>query len=361
VAASSVGLHGAAQGPGGKADAVPAAKAEAPPAGGKLTGVVHAADGNPAAGAVVWAAQFDHGPLKRPETVAGADGRFALDLGPGEWWIWARRGTQGGEGQSHSATIKITAGQVPPPVAIRLQERGTFRGRLLEAETGKPIPGGQLVLDAGFTLTADAAGRFEVGGLSRDNHEAFVVAPGRMRMRVLFDTTARADTELDVPVPRGGKIVGRVTDLDGKPIPGAHVGRHTSGTFFSINGLFLACDAEGRFAYDDAVPPGQPTRLSAAAPGYVEEQLNGTQDSLAGKPLVLNFRLRPKPGTPAAAKVPDPEKRRAVSGFVHAPGGKPVAGVVVRWGHQPLGSPTQHRRHPDEDGRVGALSPRRAR
>jgi hypothetical protein len=50
------------------------------------------------------------------------------------------------------------------------------------------------------------------GALQRGNHEAFVVAPGRVRMRVLFDTTARADTELDLPVPRAGKIVGRVTE-----------------------------------------------------------------------------------------------------------------------------------------------------
>src|SRR5206468_2003450 len=104
--------------------------------------------------------------------------------------------------------------------------------------------------DAGLVLTADAAGRFEVGGLFRSNHEAFVVAAGRVRMRVLFDTTATADTELDVPVPRSGKIVGRVTDLDGKPIPGAYVGRSTSGSFFSINALYTACDAAGRFEYE---------------------------------------------------------------------------------------------------------------
>src|SRR5207302_5689807 len=99
------------------------------------------------------------------------------------------------------------ADQAPEPVAIRLEERGTFRGRLLEAETGKPIAGGKLFLDAGLVVTADADGRLEVGGLCRGSHEAFVVAPGRMRMRVLFDTTARADTELDVPVPRGGRII----------------------------------------------------------------------------------------------------------------------------------------------------------
>src|SRR5207245_950625 len=137
--------------------------------------------------------------------------------------------------------------------------RGMFRRRVLEGDTSKPIAAGGLFLDEGLILAPDRSGRFEVGGLSRTHHEAFVVAPGRVRMRVLFDTTARADTELDVPVPRAGKIVGRVTDADGKPIPEAYVGRHTSGSYFSTNGLFVACDAEGRFEYDDAVPPDQPT------------------------------------------------------------------------------------------------------
>src|SRR5205823_12778897 len=123
-------------------------------------------------------------------------------------------------------------------------------------------------------------------------------------------TTASADTELDVPVPRAGKIVGRVTDPEGKPIPGAHAGRHTSGSFFSINALFQACDADGRFVYDDAVPPGQPTRLTAPAPGYVEEERGGVSPSLDGRPLELNFRLRPKPGTPGKRPAPDEDKRR---------------------------------------------------
>ncbi|HMF12626.1 MAG TPA: hypothetical protein VKE94_09980 [Gemmataceae bacterium] len=146
---------------------------------------------------------------------------------------------------------------------------------MLDAESRKPIPGGRHFLDAGLVLATDADGRFEVGGLYRGNRESFVVAPGRMRMRVLFDTTASADTELNVPVPRGVKIVGRVTDTDGNPISGAHVGRHTSGSYFSINGLFVACAPDGRFEYDDAVPADQPTRLAAAAPGYIEDERGG--------------------------------------------------------------------------------------
>jgi RNA polymerase sigma factor (sigma-70 family) len=333
----------------------------------KLQGTVLTAEGKPAAGAVVWAAQFHHSPLQRQETTADAKGRYTLGLEPGEWWVWARRGTQGGEAQAIDRTIRIVAGQEPEARTIRLEERGKFRGRLLQAETDKPIPGGKLFIDNGLVLTADSAGRFQVGGLARTNHEAFVVAPGRMRMRVLFDTTARAETELDVPVPRAGKIVGRVTDLDGKPVTGAYVGRSTSGSYFSINGLWLACDAQGQFEYDDAALPGQPTRLSAAAPGYVKEERDGLLVPDFDKPLQVHFRLRPKPSDselrakgPGVAKPqqPDEEKRRAVSGVVRGPDKKPVAGVLVRWGYQPYVDAVQMRTN--KDGRFRLTVPDKA-
>jgi protocatechuate 3,4-dioxygenase beta subunit len=341
-----------------------------------LRGMVHAADGLPAAGAVVWAGKITFGLLDRRETVADAKGRFALILTPGNWSVSARRGTQGGEGQRQSEVVEIVANRAPESVTIYLEERGTFRGRLLAAETGKPISGGKLFLDDGHVLKTDADGRFEVGGLHRCNHESFVVAPGRMRLRVLFDTTARADTDLEVSVPRARKIVGRVTDMNGKPIPGAYVGRSTSGSCFSTSGLFLLCDADGRFEYDDAVPPDQPKRLSAEAPGYVEAERNDLVVSPDGK-LELDFQLRPQPDgrkpsgvkAPAqsapssskpkshvpAAQVQEEEKRRVVSGVVRGPDNKPVAGVVVRWGYQPYASGIQTRT--DAEGRFRLTVP----
>src|SRR5262249_52981751 len=161
-----------------------------------------------------------YGPLERREAVTDANGRYALRLFPGEWYVWARHGSQGAHVPGRSETVTIPTGKAPDEVNITLEERGTLRGRLLEPAPGRPIAGGKLFLDVGLFLTTDAQGRFEIGGLERTNHESFVVAPGRRRLRVLFDTTARADTELDVPVPRGGKIVGRVTDANGKPIVG---------------------------------------------------------------------------------------------------------------------------------------------
>src|SRR6266478_1022222 len=91
-----------------------------------LRGMVYAADGSPAAGAVVWTANLTHNLLDRRETVADAKGRFSVDLTPGSWFLWARRGTQGGEGPGQHQAIEITPGRAPESVTVRLEERGTF-------------------------------------------------------------------------------------------------------------------------------------------------------------------------------------------------------------------------------------------
>lgn len=310
-----------------------------------LPGMVYAADRSPAAGAVVWAAKISYGPLERRETVADAKGRFQLDLPPGSWYLWALCGSQGAQGPGLHQTVEIVAGGKPESIKVYLEEQGRLRGRLLEAETGKPIAGGQLYLDNGVVLATDAGGRFEIGGLIRGHHESLVVAPGRQRLRILFDNTASADTELEVSVPCSAKIIGRVTDTNGKPIPGASVGRSTSGTFFSLNGLYLACDADGKFEYDDAVPPDEPTRLTAQAPGHIPGERNDLLVPPDGK-LEVNFQLRLQPDAQrlaGAAQAQDEEKRRVVSGIVRGPDNKPVAEVVVRWGYQPTMTAIQTR------------------
>jgi hypothetical protein len=53
--------------------------------------------------------------------------------------------------------------------------------------------------------TTDDQGRFDAVGLDPDDyHEAFVVAPGRVRMRVLFVLSDRPETPLEVRVLLNG-------------------------------------------------------------------------------------------------------------------------------------------------------------
>jgi beta-lactamase regulating signal transducer with metallopeptidase domain len=343
VAVCSVGLRGDAKS-NSSAEASsfvsdqPSKDAKQPVVAEKVSGVIYAADGSPAAGAVAWAGLINHDVLVRQETIADAEGRYSLLLSPGTWSIWARRGTQGGNAGLWKEDFEIVAGRTAEPLTIHLEERGTFRGRLLEKETGKPIAGGQLFLDEGLVLTTDATGRFEMGGLSRRSHESFVVASGRKRTCVLFDTTGSADTELEVPVPRGGKVIGRVTDADGKPIPGASVGNKGSSLgHFSVSGLISACDDQGRFEYD-GLSVDVPTWLSAFAPGFVTEQRQGLLIPADGKPPEVHFQLRPKLATGKDAAAGKGEKSRVISGVIRGPDKQPLESVLVRWGAWDLSS-----------------------
>ncbi len=302
----------------------------------EITGTVLMADGTPANGALVWAAKGEIRPLIRRETKAGANGQFKLSLPEGHWFIWASKGSQGGEARNPqlSTQWEVTAAKKPAPFVIRMDERGWLTGRLLEAETGKPIADGRIFHDNGIISTTGPDGVWKVGGMSRTHHEAYAVAKGRQRQRILLDTTAKADTELEVPLPLGAKIAGTVTDQDGKPIPNAWVGRSTSGSYFSIHGLWEHCDQNGRFEYDDAVPADEPTRLSAGAPGYRSDDQNNIQ-RVPGKAAQLQFRLHREPAANSIESTPGEKKKRVLTGRVLDPDRRPAEGVLIRWGVMP--------------------------
>lgn len=302
----------------------------------EISGNVLLADGKTATDALVWAAKLELSPMVRLETKTDSKGNFRMLVPEGSWLIWARQGTQGAEPPSPAGLggqWELSAKNKPGPISIRLEERGTIRGQMTLAESGKPLSKAQIYLDNGTIVTTDSEGKWELGGLKRTHHEAFVVAPGRMRQRILFDTTGSAQTQLDLAIPPGSKIVGTVTDTKGDPIPGAWVGRSTSGSYFSIHGLFEVCNKDGTFEYFDAVEPGQPTRLTAHAPGYE----SSVKDPILVEPGVttrIQFQLAKSPPKGSAEKIPGEKARRIVSGKILTPDSKPAEGILLQWGGQ---------------------------
>jgi len=89
--------------------------------------------------------------------VSAADdqGRFAVTLGPGEWLIHASLGDQG---LADRNSVKVSEGHALRPLILRLTPQGRLRVRLVEAETGKPIVGGRLVVDNGLDPNTDQDG-----------------------------------------------------------------------------------------------------------------------------------------------------------------------------------------------------------
>jgi thiol-disulfide isomerase/thioredoxin len=314
--------------------------------GETVSGTVLSSDGTPASGARVWLAKLSTQQLERVEATTDGQGRFSIKVGPGQWLVEAVLDDQS---LGQMDFIGVETGRTVVPRTLHLTPQGRLRGRLIEAETGRPIVGGRFVIDDGRDPISDKDGRFEVPGLSRArSHEAFVVAPSRERKRVLFEMSEGPTTDLELRIPRGGKITGRVLDLDGKPIAGAAVGRMTSGSILSLTGLWEHTDVQGNFVYDGLVLD-RTTWLNAEAPGFTGENRSDVQLDSGGVAKPIEFRLARRPVAPppqgqvgnvlakAAAALLGAPSRRSVTGVVLGPDKKPIANAKVQW-DSPRGS-----------------------
>ena len=301
---------------------------------GTIRGTVLDHEGKPAAGASVWVAKLAfREPLQTHETTADDQGAFSVEAAPGNWAVFARKGNEGSSRTGYSEVPEEVDGKAAEPISITLGPPSNVKGRLLDAETGKPIGGGYVVLDDARKLEVGPDGRFEAPGLELRNHQSFPICTGYASSRVLFDTTLRPESELEVKLHKGGTVVGKVVDVEGKPIPGSLVSGGASGSMICMSALLHPCDENGHYVSENR-PIGSPIRLLAYAPGYKREaRLREVVIQDAEHPAELNFTLELDPAKQADAPKPAVPfaDARNVSGKVVADG-KPVTGAIVRWG-----------------------------
>ena len=111
---------------------------------------------------------------------------------------------------------KVEEGKDPAPVTVRLGTPSDIQGPACSTPRLASRSQGRFAMDDARRLEVDAQGRFEAPGLEMSNHEAYPLCPGYERRRILFDTTGRPDAELELKLPRAGKVVGRVVDEQGQ-------------------------------------------------------------------------------------------------------------------------------------------------
>ncbi len=313
----------------------------------EVTGVVYHEDGSPAAGAEVWAAAVFVYQPRREVTHTDKDGRFRLHLTPlsGEsetWSVKAYLGAKGGEASGYrdwlaplEGWIGPLRGKAPNPVVVRLHKRGVVSGLVLAQESGRPLADARLYLGDGRIIVTDAMGAYRFGGLPPGNHRMTVVCAGRVRRRLLFDNTRRPDAELDITLPRGGKLRRRVLDEQGRPLADAAVGIPGSGNALAMCGRYVATDTAGNFVYDGVPFDKLICSIEASAAGYADSEMREFYVSPDKPPEPIVFRLRRsnlansprKQWKPPTAGAP----RRDLRGIVRSPEGKPVAGATVKW------------------------------
>jgi RNA polymerase sigma factor (sigma-70 family) len=299
----------------------------------ELKGTVLLPDGKPAAVAKVWAASLSYDNANRYEVTTAADGSFRLTLPrtiKPQWFVAARLGRMGGEAHYPTRAVIITPDTKQLIVTIRLEERGTLRGKVVAEENGQPLGGAKMYFDGGEVAVTDKNGAFQMGGLPLRNHHVIVVAPGRQRPYLHFDTSLRPDAELEVRLAQGGKVTGTVTDEEGKPLGGVLVQRVGSGKTTTLHGWVETTDAQGRFVWDGLPLDRKADGLRVFKPGYRVTHGDELQMK-AGETPVLNFRLH-RFDLKTTPTQDQPTAKRTVKGVVTKPDGQPVANAMVRWG-----------------------------
>jgi RNA polymerase sigma factor (sigma-70 family) len=172
------------------------------------------------------------------------------------------------------APIDTDSKSASKPVTLVLVPAKIIRGRITEAETGKPIPHAQLSVLSYKSLTggtlnefeADADGRFRANPETAraDRYEVSVTAPeGQPYLGVskLFNWPKGAvEYPLDLALPRGVVIRGKVTEEgSGKPVAGARISfgtrRTAGGQSGALNGR-AASGSDGSFQIAVMPRPG---------------------------------------------------------------------------------------------------------
>jgi protocatechuate 3,4-dioxygenase beta subunit len=244
----------------------------------------------------------------RIQATTDAAGRFKLaGLGPGRHDVWARA-----RGRSASRRAVAPGARVE----LTLQPSATLHG-VVTGPDGKPVADA-IVTALGFRSArvaserSDAQGRYEVAGLAAGLYDVAVRATG-LAPGVVPDVVldVRNETQVDVALRPGARVIGRLLDARDKPLAGRVTVGEISGhpaPYVLLDLLGAQAGADGRFALD-AVPVGDHA-LGADVPGQapkrVEFAVSATQrqvdlgDVRMETGLVIRGRVRGQSGQPVA-------------------------------------------------------------
>ena len=201
------------------------------PASGIRGTVVRKSDGAPAAGAKITLEQrSDRRWNAASETSADAEGRFVFDdLSAGEFQLSARLGPLAGH---LSRTLAVTIAQTTDAVTIELVLARTLSGRTISTQR-KPVPGARVRLrdpmpfsntSAGDETVSGADGRWKIEGVFPGKYVAVASADGHAVAKSdEIDATAADKSGIDLTLPDGAVVTGRVLSADGAPVEGATV------------------------------------------------------------------------------------------------------------------------------------------
>jgi len=185
--------------------------------GQAVRGTVTLADRRtPAAGALV---RFEGRTQTTRWVETRSDGTFLLEGAPREAGSLVADG-----GDRGRASLVLAAGSAEP-AAIALAPTASLAGRVVDAESGKPLAGIRLVVRAegqtAFLARSGPDGRYAIRGLPPRSYRLSAEDERFVPWSRTVAVTAGLEETHDVPLARGATLLGRVVDEQGAPIEGA--------------------------------------------------------------------------------------------------------------------------------------------
>ncbi|MEZ6196548.1 MAG: carboxypeptidase-like regulatory domain-containing protein [Planctomycetota bacterium] len=201
-----------------------------------LVGIVEDEAGAPIADAIISAEPMNRRPDRNvvlgnyPPVKSGEDGRFAfLGVKEGAYRLTVIR-------TGYQMVRRSAANTGPDPVRIQMRRTAVVRGRVLDAETGEPVEKFKLTIgrqpEVVFTPSQQLQffksedGTFEYGdATAKGDFYIHAVSPGyAWTSSALLQGDGSNDIEgVEIRLVKGGVVVGKVVDSDGKAVAGASV------------------------------------------------------------------------------------------------------------------------------------------
>ena len=304
-------------------------------AGKTVAGIVVDEKGVPLAGTALWIREAagsgseDRALLQRgPRQVTGPDGRFSIPHLPEKsgFLLYACR-------RDRSQFQQDLDRPLPEPFRIVLPSSGRVPGRVTDSD-GHPVPGanvGVILLgvspsdlidendpcpwtDVNATAVTDAAGRFVLEPVASGVFRVWVSADGfpQYEQRWMELGGKSGQRRLDIVLPRGISLSGRIRTATGAPASGAVVAASCPGAF-----IRASADTGGRYRIAGLVAG------TSCSVSVNDDKLGQAERTVQIQPRgnLLELRLAP---------APDPDRDTvAIRGRVTGPRGEPIPGAQV--------------------------------
>lgn len=258
-----------------------------------VSGVVVDGDEQPVPRAHVFARAKEPRPgMSTSSADTGPDGRFQLEVDPGEYEVGARM-----QGFAHTPEILSVGASGLSDVRLVLSRGGVVKGRVVDA-SGRPRGGtfvrasvmaGQSSSMGGGMAVTLPDGTFEISGLAEAEHTLLVRTETE---QFAFAAGIRPGREgLTLTLRRGGRVQVRILGPDGAPVSGAFA------TVLSVSSVPVVGLGGGRSDAEGMVEMLTPT--GAVQIRANKDNLEGTATVAVGEGAAapVEVRLAPKAAT----------------------------------------------------------------